>query len=160
MRRTLNRIIIIVLSLWLLVVGVGPSLVLAATITIFSISPTTGPPGTTVTVTANNTSFTANETVTITYDVTTQSWTTTANPAGGLSSAITVPPSVAGVHTITATGATSYNSGSANFTVTPSVSVSPSGGVVGSSVTVNGIGFGNGETGTVTYDGASVGSSF
>ncbi|MBI2851389.1 MAG: IPT/TIG domain-containing protein [Chloroflexi bacterium] len=158
MQRILNRPLLIVFFLWLMVFAASSIIALAAGI--LSISPTSGPPGTSVTITAPNSSFAASETgITITYDITTQLTTTSANSTGGLSpTIIIIPASASGPHTITATG--SANSTSANFTVTPTISSNPSSGIKGSSVTVAGSGFGANETGIrITFDGTAVGSS-
>ena len=157
MQKILNRIIIIILSLWLVVHGAGHFNVQAAAPTIV-LNPTSATAGSSVTVTG--TDFAANTTVTITYDgtvVTTVPSPLSATPLGGWNATFIVPPSASGSHTVNATG--SSTSATANLTVTPSVSVSPSGGVVGTSVTVIGYGFGASETGiSVNYDGASVAS--
>ncbi len=159
MQKTLNRLVIIILSLWFVIFGIGTYLVQAATIAI-SLSTTTGTPGSSVTVIAPNGSFGAGEIVTVTYDTTTQTWTTTANPSGGLTATITIPASIAGSHYITATSANLSNTGNTTFTVTPSVSANPGVGVVGSSITISGLGFGASEAGiSVTYDGSAAFSS-
>src|SRR5438445_1474394 len=85
-----------------------------------SLNPTSGPAGTTVTVTGSN--FTANSGITISYDgtaVATTPGTITASSSGGFSAAFTVPTSAAGSHTVNAKDAAS-NSASAQFTVTTS----------------------------------------
>ncbi|MEK7353409.1 MAG: IPT/TIG domain-containing protein [Chloroflexota bacterium] len=156
MQKLLNRIFIIILSLWFVVYGTSPLIVKAAGS--ITLSPATGIPGSTVTVTA--TGFTANETVAITYDTTTTLASGISSASGNWSSPVTIPASAAGSHFIVATGSASGASANTTFTVTPSISANPASGVTGSSVTVSGAGFGASETGiSVTYDGAQVVSS-
>lgn len=153
MRKILNRLFVAISSL----VGIMliSQAVLAAVITV-SISPLGGPPGTIVTVTAVNSSFTIGETVTIVFDTQTV-LSATANATGGLSATITVPAAASGTHTIGATGVSSLNTGNVTFTVTPGMSANRLSGPVGTSVVIGGSGFAASETGiSVTFDGTSV----
>jgi hypothetical protein len=156
MKNILSRIFIALVFLCIMTWGISPVTVQAAPVSI-TMSPTTGVTGTSVTITAGNV-FTPSETVTIAYDGTTLQ-TITANTTGGFSVSVAVPSSTAGSHTITATGGSSTSVGTATFTITPSVTVSPATGIVGTSVTVSGTGYGNAETVSVTYDGTVVVSS-
>src|SRR3989475_9679182 len=83
-----------------------------------SLNPSTGPRGTTVTVTGTN--FSHNSAITaVTYDGTTVITTPaiiTTNSTGGFSATFAVPSSTAGLHTVSAQDASS-NSASAQFTV-------------------------------------------
>src|SRR5438445_429877 len=121
-----------------------------------SLNPTSGPAGTTVTVTGSN--FAANSGITISYDgttVTTTPGTITTSSTGSFSATFTVPASTAGSHTVSAKDAVS-NSASAQYTVTPSISLSPTTGPTGTIVTIKGTGFAASSGITVTYSGASV----
>ncbi|MGD0451800.1 MAG: hypothetical protein ABSA79_12195, partial [Candidatus Bathyarchaeia archaeon] len=124
-----------------------------ATFTVTSavtVNPTSGNVGSSVTV--SGTGFAPSSTVTITYDGTTQATspaTVTAGLSGSFSATIAVPASVVGAHTVGASDG--VNSGSATFTVTQSISLSPSSGIVGSTVTVSGSGFAASKTVTVKF---------
>ena len=107
-----------------------------------SLDPTSGPAGTTVTITGSL--FLPGSVVTISYDgtaVATTPATITTDLSGGFSATFTVPASTAGSHTVSAKDAAS-NSASAQFTVTtPSVSLNPTSGPTGTSVQVTGSNF-------------------
>ncbi len=157
MQKILSRIIIIILALWLIGYGANPLLVQAAVGTIY-LSPPSGVTGTTVTVTGSG--FSTNETpITFYYDstvVATAPSVPSANISGGLSGiTLVVPASPSGPHTIVASGPN--NSANTTFTVTPGISVSPSSGAPGTTITVTGSGFSANETAIkVTYDGTAV----
>ncbi|MBI4284614.1 MAG: IPT/TIG domain-containing protein [Chloroflexi bacterium] len=125
-----------------------------------SASRTTGPPGTSVTITGSG--FGAGETgIVVTYDGTALTPNLTASAQGGWSTTITIPPSTAGSHTIDAAGAITTATAIADitFTTTPTIAISRTSGTVGSPLTVSGSGFGANETGiVVTLDGSSLGS--
>src|SRR5438445_10362676 len=90
-----------------------------------SLNPTSGPAGTTVTVTGSL--FLPDSVVTISYDgttVTTTPGTIITDLTGSFSATFTVPASTAGSHTVNATDALS-NSASVQFTVTTSISLTP-----------------------------------
>jgi hypothetical protein len=122
-----------------------------------SLSPTTGPVGTPVTVTGSN--FLPGSTVTITFNavgVTTNPSKVTASGTGTISASFTVPTSTTGVKTVTATDSAT-NSASATFTVvTPSISLSPTTGPVGTSVTVTGSNFVPTSTVTIQFNGVKM----
>src|SRR3989441_9618338 len=119
-----------------------------------SLNPSTGPRGTTVTVTGTN--FSHNSAITaVTYDGTTVITTPaviTTNSTGGFSATFAVPSSIAGPHTVKATD-TSSNSASAQFTVTtPSISLSPSSGPTGTTINISGSNFVANSGITISYD--------
>jgi len=122
-----------------------------------TLSPTQGPVGVTVTVTGSN--FASFSTITIKFNgatVTTSPATVTTNAAGGFTATFVVPSSAAGVQAVTATDAHS-NTGSATFTVTtPTITLSPTSGAVGTVVTVTGTGYSvSTRIGTMTFNGAT-----
>lgn len=120
-----------------------------------TLNPTSGPVGTTVTVTG--TSFIPDSTITIKFDGTTLATTpatVTTSAAGGFTATFVVPASTAGGQTVTASDGT--NTGSATFTVTPKITLTPTSGPVGTTVTVTGSGFAGGSKITVTFNGATV----
>ena len=107
------------------------------TVTAISLSPTTGDVGSTVTLTA--TGMLASHSVTATFGSTavTLSPSTTCS-TGGLSATFTVPASVSGAQTVTLTDG--VNSPTATYTATSAISLSPTSGAVGSTVTVTATG--------------------
>src|SRR3989441_10038228 len=115
-------------------------------ISAISLNPTSGPAGTTVTVTGSN--FATSTTITISYDgaaITTNPATVTSTSTGGFTETITIPStSTAGPTTSNAKTAAS-NIASATFTVTtaplPTISLNPTSGPAGTSVTVTGSNF-------------------
>ncbi len=125
-----------------------------------SINPTSGLPGSLVTVTSSG--FGAGETgISVIYDGTVVSSGISASTQGGWSITFTIPPSASGSHTIDANGSATLatNIPDISFTVIPGISISRTSGVPGNSVVVTGFGFGAGETGiSVTYDGTVVSS--
>jgi hypothetical protein len=119
------------------------------------LNPVSGHVGTIVTVAGSG--YAATSTITIKYDGVVQSTTpATVNSSafGSFSATFTVPASTAGSHTVSATDASS-NTASAFFTVTPSISLAPASGNVGSSVTVTGAGFASTSTTTLKYNGVT-----
>ncbi|MBI4267013.1 MAG: IPT/TIG domain-containing protein [Chloroflexi bacterium] len=125
-----------------------------------SMSPLSGAPGTTVTVTGAG--FGASETgVTVTYDgVAVVPAGVPVTAQGGWTATFPIPASASGAHSIQAFGSTTSTPRTIIFSVTPTVTLNRSSGAPGSSVTVTGSGFGASETGiTVTYDGIIVASS-
>src|SRR3989475_765388 len=130
-----------------------------------SLSPSSGPAGTAVTVTGNN--FSPNSAIiTLYYDATSVTTTPTIirTEERSVTDAIAVPsPSNPGSHTVNATDASS-NSASTPFTVTTpppppvaTISLNPSSGPAGTTVTVTGTNFSpNSAIIAVTYDGTSV----
>ncbi len=113
-----------------------------------SLSPTSGIVGSTTVVTG--TGFAGSSAISFAFDDTTNlpcsSGSITSSPVGSFScSTVTIPTADQGGHAISATDAAS-NSASAPFTVEPSLSVSPTSGTVGSTVTVSGNGYTTGAT--------------
>ncbi len=114
-----------------------------------SITPVAGPVGTTVAV--SGLADTSGGTVNIYFDIDgdgetelqeLQTSTTAATTAPYIyGTTITVPPSAAGTHAITATDVTAQTSSGTDFTVTPQISISPDFGPIGTVVTVTGTGF-------------------
>jgi len=105
-----------------------------------TLSPTSGPVGTKVTITGNG--FNANTTITITFDdaaVTTATAAVTTDSKGSFSTSFNIPASSGGTHQVKASDGT--NTDTRTFTVSASSSVSPTSGYVGTKVTVNGSGF-------------------
>jgi len=154
MRRFLIYIFIFALILIPLALSVSP--VYAAGI---ALSTTYGIPGTTVTVTG--TAFAPDETgIVVLFDGIPVTSPVTASPTGGWTAAFIVPAvASSSTHTIDARGNTTLAGDVADilFSIIPVISRNPSGGAVGTSVTVSGSGFGAGETGIrVTFDGTSV----
>jgi hypothetical protein len=120
-----------------------------------SITPTTGTPGTTVTVTGQG--FATSEgTIQVLYDSTAVVTGITAGSNGSWSSTITIPTSTGGSHNISASGATTQavSVGNKAFTITPTMTVTPTAGGVGTVVTVKGSGFAASEGSIkITFDG-------
>ena len=123
-----------------------------------TLSPTTGNVGTTVTVSGSG--FGASKTITATYGGASVSLggTTTTDGTGSFSGAtFTVPASTVGAHTVTITDASS-NGASASLTVSSKITLSPTSGNVGDTVTISGSGFAaSSSISTHTYDGVTVG---
>jgi len=120
-----------------------------------TLNPSTGPIGTTVTITG--TGFAPSIHVVITFDgilVVTNPATVTTNSNGEFTASIAVPVSVSGAHTVAA------NLASKTFTVTsstaPAITLNPTSGPVGSSVNITGTGFDPTSTVTITFGGSTV----
>ena len=118
-----------------------------------SLNPTSGPVGTTVTVSGSG--YLASHSIQITYDGSLVTATTSTN-LGSIPSGVSfsVPASVAGSNTVAATDGT--NTQQATFTVTSAFSLSPTSGAVGSSVTVTATGMLGSHSVTATFGGAAV----
>ncbi|MGD0396486.1 MAG: IPT/TIG domain-containing protein, partial [Nitrososphaerales archaeon] len=120
-----------------------------------TLSPTSGPVGTTVTVTGAG--LASSSTITIKFNgatVTTIPATVTTSALGAFTATFVVPSSTAGAKTVTATDASS-NTASATFVVTPSITLSPTSGLVGATVTVTGAGFASTSNVTISFNGAA-----
>jgi hypothetical protein len=105
-----------------------------------TLTPTSGPTGTKVTV--NGTGFNASATITTYFDdvpVTTTLAVVTTDPTGAFSTSFNIPSSSGGAHQIKASDGTNTNT--KTFTVTAAISISPTSGYVGMKVTVTGTGF-------------------
>jgi len=133
------------------------TLVLDTTFTIvpsISLNDTAGNVGDSVTV--NGYGFADDEdNIEITYDDDEIATDINANSSGYWSKTIEIPASYAGTHVFDAYGDDTDDSYVANvtFTVEPSISINPSSGNIGTSITVTGAGFEESENGIcVTYD--------
>jgi hypothetical protein len=141
MRLLCRLLVVLVVCLVAIALPAVPAQANGAEITL---SPSSGVPGDTVIVKGYN--FTPPAAwVEIYYDGTYRTETDTINSAGDFQVTFTVPESCKGPHTVLATDA-SNKSRSATFTVKPGLTVSPSEGPVGTSVTVEGHGFAGNET--------------
>ncbi len=125
------------------------------------LSPTQGPKGITVTVTGS--SFSPSTPISIfTFNGATPAQSCTSQMTSGtgtFSCTFTVPPDSAGAYTVVATGSDGgSDTASATFTITtPTITLTPSQGPVGSSVTVSGTGYSvNTAIGTITIAGGAI----
>ncbi len=128
--------------------------------TAITLSPTSGPNGTTVTVTGTN--LIPSQTIAITYNgttVTTNPATVTSTGTGSFTAKFNVPSSPAGGATVQASDGT--NSPAAGFTVTtPAIGVNPSSNLVaGQSFTVTGTSLVPSHTITFKLNGVSITST-
>ena len=118
-----------------------------------TISPTSGPVGTAVTV--NLRGYRANESVTVNWFTTSTTssvvGTTTVSTVGSGTVTFAVPAGVGGIHKVTGVSASSGTGIFSNFTVTPSMSLTATSGKVGTSVTANVSGYAAGETVTINW---------
>ncbi len=151
MRRTLGRIAVLLVTMVLMTYGINAPPVQAAAV--LNVSASSGTPGTVLGI--SGTGWASGESIQIKYDGTPLGSVIYADGSGNWSTSVTVPHSPSGSHSIAAAGTT--NSQSTTFTVMAGVTVSQTSGPVGATVTINGIGFGNQETGiNVQYDGTTV----
>jgi len=158
-RRTFSFIAIL---MFLGLMGLVTTPTMAQVTPAITISPTSGPWGTSVSVTGSG--FGATEAgITVTYDGATVASGITASAGGTWSTTFTVPASSSGSHTVDAYGSTTAASSVPDTTFTlPNVVITlgTTTAVSGTSVTVTGSGFGASETGIrVTYDGTAVATS-
>ncbi|HLF05498.1 MAG TPA: IPT/TIG domain-containing protein, partial [Dehalococcoidia bacterium] len=126
-----------------------------------SLSRTSGPPGTVITV--NGAGFAAGETgIGLTFDGLPVASGISANGQGAWTGTFPVPPSPGGIHTLRASGSSAGGGTSSDttFTTTAGISLSRTSGTPGLSVTVTGGGFPANERGiTLTYDGVVMASN-
>ncbi|MGP8071719.1 MAG: hypothetical protein ACLPZM_01120 [Thermoplasmata archaeon] len=101
------------------------------------LTPTSGPVGDMITISGDG--FSSSGTVTATWASSPMLCSSSPNSTGSFSCSFAVPAGPAGAHNVTATQ--SSNVATASFHVTPSFSLSPTSGAVGTSVTVSGYGF-------------------
>ena len=120
-----------------------------------TLSPSSGGVGDTVTV--DGTGFAASSSVTIYFDSTSVKTVTT--DANGIfdDATFTVPESLVGTHTVK--GKDTEDSPTVNFTTTQKVTVTPTSGAVGDTVTITGSGFAASSNVTIYFDTASVGTA-
>lgn len=121
-----------------------------------TISPTTGPAGTPVTVTGSGFGASVPVTVQVSLGGSVIASGVSVNADGSFTAAGSVPSGLtAGAQDVSAVdGAANTATKTGGFTVTPSISVSPSSGLAGSAVTVSGTGWGTG-TIDITFAGNS-----
>ena len=127
------------------------------TLPTISTNKATGTEGASITVSGSG--FAANENnITITYDDNPVSSGITADATGSWSATFIVPASSAGTHTIKAKGSVTplISAGNTNFQMAPNISVNPTIGFVGSSVTVTGSGFASDSALSFYYDGTLI----
>ncbi len=118
-----------------------------------AINPTSGAVGVTVTLTGDG--FDASSTITISFDGVSQT-TTTSDTYGTLTSkTFTVPAASRGSHTVRAQD-TGGNYATATFTVSASITIDPTSGPSGITLTVTGSGFGASQTITIKYNNVAV----
>ena len=129
------------------------------TTAIISLNKTSGPPGSSITVTGAG--FKAGETnISITFDSKAVGSSTTANSIGSWTITFTVPSSSAGSHAIATSSSITGSVSSATFITGAGISLNNSSAAPGSSITVSGAGFAANETGiSITFDGKTVTSS-
>ena len=134
----------------------APATFTVTTLAEITLSPTGGQAGTTVAV--SGTKFAANTRITIKFDsntVTTNPSTITSSSSGSFSATFTVPSSASlGSHTITVTDGT--NTVSATFNVGAAITLSPTSGAAGTTITVLGSGFGANRQITIKFDSNTV----
>jgi len=135
-------------------VGAVPDVTLTVSPKI-SLSPTSGGVGTSITV--SGTGFGEDESgIRVTYDGTDAKTGASADIKGSWKITFLAPSSIKGVHTIDASGAstTADEVPDVTFFVSAAVKVKPESGYVDDSITIDGCGFGESESGiTVTLDG-------
>ena len=116
-----------------------------------TLSPTSGNVGSSVIV--SGTGFAASSIITITYNGNGITYPT-SNGVGSFAAMFAVPSSVPGIYTVQATDG-SGNTAYASFTVTSGITLSPTSGVVGTTVTVSGSSFAASSTITIKFAGAT-----
>lgn len=144
----------VVLALLAMALPVAPAMAAAViNITLNGVAAVTGTPGSTVTVAANG--FVAGGTYTIRFGTTTAiNGTGTVAGGGTISRLVTVPPLPQGTVnvTITTTGGDSTVGAGPTFTATPGITLSPTSGSIGQTLSVVGNGFAATSSVTVYYD--------
>jgi hypothetical protein len=121
-----------------------------------TLDPVKGPVGTEVEI--SGTDFAKTKNITVTYDedeIDIDSGDTKTDSSGEFTCTIIIPESTAGTHTITVTDA-SDNVSTAEFTVEPTMTMSPTSGAVGDTVTISGTGFGGDASFTIKLGGTEV----
>jgi len=126
---------------------------------ISTVTPASTPPGTPVTIVGSGFANAGTDALTLTVDGNPVVVTSTTFTSGMLWATFTTPNVVGGTHTILA--ADQYgNLASATFTlVPPSITVSPTSGIVGTVFSVTGLGFNANEAITTTFDGGALGGA-
>ena len=113
-----------------------------------SLSPNRGPVGTRVSMFGDG--FASGQAVTVEFDGE-EVVSATASTAGSFTDSFIIPPRSAGSHQVTVGGV--FNQ---TFTVTSSLSIDPSSGPPGTTLSLNGTGFGANATISITLDGKTV----
>jgi hypothetical protein len=138
----------VMLSLIVSIMFTAPVLAAVGTITT---SPLSGPVGTTVSV--SGTGFTAGSTYTVNFGSTPVATGTIATPSGNLTTTtFIVPTAVAGTHNISVTTTGVDTSNTRTFTITPQITLSSTSVTPGTTILVNGSGFGASRTVTIYID--------
>jgi len=106
------------------------------------------------TVTVGGTGFAASTTVTIFYDASSVGTDTTGANGTFAGFTFTVPASTKGTHTVRGKDTTVY-SPTVNFIVSPDITIIPTSGAVGDTVTVSGTGFATSSSVTIYFDAVS-----
>lgn len=118
-----------------------------------TISQSSGPVGTSITVSGNG--FNGSSTITLTWDGTDTSRTTITNSSGSFSSlSYTIPTTTGGGHNINAHDSAGHTATNVVFTITPTVSISSTSGHAGDTTTLSGDGFAGTSTITVVWKGS------
>lgn len=153
LKKIKNSLLVTIIITMLLIAMPGSAVFAAIAI---SIAPeSTGTVGTLITVTG--TGFTATQTFTTTFGTTTEPGGT-VGAGGTLTTTFEVPSYPRGARTVTVTTAAD-GSATANFTITPSITLDTTSGSVGDQVDVSGTGFNASSTITIYFDGNSVTSA-
>ncbi len=121
-----------------------------------TIDPDSAPVGTEVEITGEG--FGSGEDFTVEYDgddINIESGDNDADSDGGFTCTIIIPASTAGDHTISVTGEDASGT-EATFTVEPEITISPDSGGTGTTVSVNGTGFGGGNDVDIFFDSTEV----
>lgn len=98
--------------------------------------------------------FNANEDITVEYDgddIDIEEGDDDTDSDGDFSCTIIIPESAAGEHTITVTSDDTGATAEAEFTVEPAISISPTEGAAGTSVTISGTGFNQDDDITISF---------
>jgi len=115
------------------------------------LAPSSGPVGSMVTI--SGTGFAANSAITVLYGGVTQTIpTTNTNATGSFSVKFTVPISTFGLHPVRSSDAAAH-AATVNFRVIPKITLTPSSGLAGTIVTVNGTGYAANSAMTIKFDG-------
>jgi hypothetical protein len=119
------------------------------------IEPTSGPVGTEISI--DGFGFRIGEDgITITWDGEIILCNLTGDTDGGWNTTLNIPPSTKGYHTIGVYGSSFTPKGivpDTDFNVVPGIELQPASGNKGTKITVNGAGFANGETITLSFEG-------
>lgn len=122
-----------------------------------TLSVSSGNAGNVITIDGN--AFKPSSTVTITFDGSTTSTTTTSNATNGAFSGLsfTIPAAVAGNHNIGAKDVDNNTTPNQTYAITPKITLSVSSGIVGSTTVVTGTGFAASSAVSIKWDGSTSG---